>query len=125
MIELCVGHVANEALPIRSTRSRSREIGVGGADDLVLGQLRGDQKIYAAGVIVQTLNSQKVVAGADEIQLVGQIDVFENDGLVVRVRTGGGGIPGGSCWRVPARDFLTIEVSDKAVVLLHLQRHRG
>ena len=38
---------------------------------------------------------------------------------------GGGGVPGWSCRRISAGDFLAIDVSDKAVVILHLQREGG
>ena len=74
---------------------------------------------------VESVNRENIAPGPEEVATCGDVDVLELDGLGVRVRASGLRVPLRRLRSVPARDGLSVQVRDKAVVVLHRENQEA
>ena len=124
-VKFCVGHQAQAAFDVGLAGRRRREILERAGDRAAAAQLGQNQKIAAAGRIVQAMNRQDVAARAQQTDVLRDVELLEHRGLLRRSVGRGGRLKAEACRGIARGDTLAVEIGHEAVVVLHPQRERA
>ncbi len=87
-------------------------------------KFRQDQEVLIRGVCIEAMDRQNVGSRTKRSREVGNVELFIHRRLFIRLGRRSGRIPYGCCWCIAPRDFLSVEIGDKPVIMLHSQSKR-